>query len=142
MNYGDKIRLVFKNFPLSIHPFAESAAEAAMCAGKQGRFWQMHDQLFGNQRKLEPQIFTKLASEIGLSLPAFDNCFAAHDTEAQVRGDQDLAKEMGLQGTPTLFVNGRLIIGELSSRAVSRVIDSELFAIKNVLTAAPVSANR
>lgn len=102
-----KAMLVFKHLPLeSIHPHAFKAAESAECAGEQGRFWQMHDRLFANQRVLFDQNLRAWGAEIGLDRAQFDDCLAGRMT-ARVRTHMEEAREFGITGTPA-FLIGRL----------------------------------
>jgi predicted DsbA family dithiol-disulfide isomerase len=106
--HPNDVRLVFKHFPLSIHPNAETAARAAVAAAKQGKFWQMHRLLFENQdRGLDRANIDRLAREAGLDMKQF-----AHDVESEeaadlVMRDRKLGEKFELGGTPTLFINGR-----------------------------------
>jgi protein-disulfide isomerase len=102
-----KAMLVFKHLPLeSIHPEAFKAAESAECAGEQGRFWQMHDRLFANQRGLFEQNLRTWGAEIGLDQTRFTECLAGRMT-ARVRGHMEEAREFGIGGTPA-FLIGRV----------------------------------
>lgn len=105
-----KVRLVYKHFPLeSIHPFAMGAAKAAVAAQKQGKFWEMHEKLFANQRQLQPDKLKEFAREIGLDLAQFERDMNSPETERKVRDDMRLARRVGVRGTPTIFVGGRLV---------------------------------
>ena len=105
---GDQIRLVYRHFPLSqIHPRAVPAAEAAEAAGAQGRFWEMHDLLFQNQRALEDEDLLANAQRLGLDVPRFVRDLATHAFASRVREDFLSGVRSGVNGTPTFFVNGR-----------------------------------
>lgn len=103
-----KVRHVFRAFPLeSIHKQAFKAHEAAACAGSQGKYWQMHDRLFANQRALGPDDLLSHAAAAGLDMTAFRGCLDAGTMAAKVRRDIDAGMQLGIQGTP-LFLIGRL----------------------------------
>jgi protein-disulfide isomerase len=106
--YPQHVRLVYKHFPLGMHEHAEGAARAAVAAQKQGKFWEMHHAMFNNQSSLDDTGLVKLAGEVGLDVKAFD---ADRRTEAvadAVTADRKAAEKLGLRGTPSVFVNGRL----------------------------------
>jgi protein-disulfide isomerase len=107
-HFGDRLRFVFRNFPLSeIHPHAESAAETAEFAGAQGKFWEMHDRLFENQQKLGDHLYARLAGELGLAAPALLQSLAAGEFEGRVSADFKGGVRSGVNGTPTFFINGQ-----------------------------------
>jgi protein-disulfide isomerase len=98
-----KLRHVFLNLPLeSIHKLAFKAAEAANCAGEQGKYWEMHDRLFENQTKLDP--LTPHAEAVGLDVPKFEQCLSSGRQAAAVRRDMAEAAKAGVSGTPTFFL--------------------------------------
>jgi protein-disulfide isomerase len=104
---GDKMRLVFRNFPLStIHPNAQHAAEAAEAAGAQGKFWEMHDFLFEHQDRLENAHLLNYAAEIDLDAVRFKRDLETHAFAARVREDFQSGVKSGVNGTPTFFING------------------------------------
>jgi protein-disulfide isomerase len=104
---GDGLRFVFRNFPISTsHPHAEQAAEAAEAAGAQGRFWEMHDLLFENQKRLGDEDLRAYAESIGLDLERFDKELTEHAHAARVREDFMSGVRSGVNGTPTFFING------------------------------------
>ncbi len=105
--YPDQVRVVFLHFPLeSIHPQALAAAVAAECAHQQGKFWEMHDKLFENQRTLTAENFTTWASELGLDADKFASCSSDSSTEARVRSDMTMGEKAGVGGTPSFYING------------------------------------
>ncbi len=105
---GDRLRFVFRNFPLTgIHPHAEAAAEAAEAADAQGRFWPMHDHLFAHQKALDDEHLRGYAAELGLDGERFEREMAGHTHAARVREDVEGGLRSGVGGTPTFFVNGR-----------------------------------
>jgi protein-disulfide isomerase len=123
--YGDQVSLVFKDLPLSIHPYAAKAAEAARCAGEQGRYWDYHDALFAAPA-LNEAILEELARSMGLDTPRFQDCLASRRQRAAVEADARQAQELGISGTPAFLVNGILLSGAQPLEAFARIIDSEL----------------
>jgi protein-disulfide isomerase len=124
--YGNKLRLVWKNQPLPFHDKAMAAAEAAMAAAEQGKFWEMHDKLFARQNELSPALYDQLAKEIGLDLGKFHASTEGHRNEALIRADMQAGAVLGASGTPTFFINGRKLVGALPFESFKQVIDSEL----------------
>ena len=124
--YGDRVKIVFKDYPLPNHPQAPKAAEAARCAGEQNKFWEMHDAMFANQRALEVPQLKQTARAIGLNGTSFDQCLDSSKYEATVRGGSELGERMGVNSTPTLYVNGRPLIGAMPFENFKQVIDEEL----------------
>lgn len=112
-DYGDRLRLVFRQFPLpTTHPYAMMAAHAAEAAGMQNRFWEMHDQLYKNQkswsRAPDPRAVIKgYAQELGLDVDRFTRDMDGPDADARVVADHTRAMSLNVKGTPTLFINGR-----------------------------------
>jgi protein-disulfide isomerase len=104
---GARLRFVFRNFPIvTSHPHAERAAEAAEAAATQGRFWEMHDLLYENQRRLRDQDLRGYAEQLGLDLEPFDKELAEHVQAARVHEDFMSGVRSGVNGTPTFYVNG------------------------------------
>jgi protein-disulfide isomerase len=99
-----KVLLAFRHLPLSnIHPFAEKAAASAECAGRQGKFWQMHDELFRNQKQLDQPNLDKIAGRVGLDVGHFDTCLNGEVTN-RINEDTVSAKSLGISGTPTFLI--------------------------------------
>jgi len=104
---GDRLRFVFRNFPITTaHPHAEQAAEAAEAAAAQGRFWEMHDHLYEHQSHLEDNDLRRYAEELELELETFDSELAEHRHSARVREDFMSGVRSGVNGTPTFYING------------------------------------
>jgi protein-disulfide isomerase len=104
---GDRLRFVFRNFPITTsHPHAEQAAEAAEAAGPQGRFWEMHDVLYEHQRHLEDADLRSYAERLGLDLDRFDGEMTAHAHAARVHEDFMSGVRSGVNGTPTFYIDG------------------------------------
>lgn len=124
--YGDKVRLVYRHYPLPNHPNARPAAEAAACAAQQGKFWEYHDRLFANPSKLADADLKKDAADLGLDTAKFNACVDAHEFKSEVDADVKAGDAAGVNGTPAFFINGRLISGAQPFEAFKRVIDDEL----------------
>jgi len=104
---GDRLRFVFRNFPITTsHPHAEQAAEAAEAAASQGKFWPMHDLLYENQKRLRDQDLRAYAEKLGLDLELFDKELAEHVHAARVHEDFMSGVRSGVNGTPTFYING------------------------------------
>ena len=104
---GDRLRFVFRNFPISTaHPHAEHAAEVAEAAGAQGKFWEMHDLLYERQTTLDDAHLRRFAEELGLDVERFDREMTERRYEARVREDFMSGVRSGVNGTPSFFVNG------------------------------------
>jgi protein-disulfide isomerase len=129
--YGDKLRVVFRDFPLlQIHKDAAKAAEAAECAQDQGKFWEMHDKLFSNQAKLQVEALKQSAAEIGLDTASFNECLDSGKHSAEWRKDMEEGERFGVTGTPAFFINGRLLAGAQPLEAFTTVIDEELARVQ------------
>jgi protein-disulfide isomerase len=129
--YDGKVRLVHKDFPLeSIHPHARQAAEAARCAYEQGKFWEYHDKLYTDSPKASADDLKSYAQQIGLNVDSFDRCFASGKYKAIVQQDLNEGVQLGLSGTPTIFINGREISGNQPLAAFAAIIDEELASAK------------
>jgi protein-disulfide isomerase len=125
--YPGKVRLIYRNLPLTqIHPDAEKAAEAAICAGNQGRFWQFHDLMFQDQRLLSVDALKDKAKTLGLNVPDFDECLDSGKGLEELKSDERDAEQLALSTTPTSFVNGRIFRGVLTEERLSSIIEDEL----------------
>ena len=125
--YPGKIRLVYRNLPLtSIHPDAMSAAVAGLCAGEQDSFWQFHDKLFSNEYGLGSSAYTRYASDLDLDTAAFEACLDSGKFDQFIQEDMDFSLNLGVQSTPTFFVNGLAIVGAQPLNVFKQVIDKEL----------------
>jgi len=125
--YGDKIRIVWKDFPLTqIHPQAFLAAQAGNCARDQGKFWEYHDRLFANQQALQADALKKYAADAGLDATAFNACLDGSKFEARVEEALGAGARLGITSTPTVYVNGRLVNGAQPIEVFQAVIDEEL----------------
>jgi len=125
--YGSQIRLVYRNFPLvQIHPHAEKAAEAGLCAADQGQFWPMHDLMFQTQRQLTEEDLKVKAAQLKLNLDQFNSCLASGQHAGQIKLDLSAGAKLGVAGTPALFINGRFISGAVPFDDIAKIIDEEL----------------
>jgi protein-disulfide isomerase len=109
-----KIAVTIKHYPLAVHPRAARAAEASLCAGAQGKFKQYHDLLFAGQKDLSDTALIRLAGEAGADTAVFRACLASGFHEQFIRRDSEEAERIGVTGTPTVFLNGRPLLGELT----------------------------
>jgi protein-disulfide isomerase len=125
--YGDKIKLVFRDFPIeSLHPGATQAHVAARCANEQGKFWAYHDKLFAAPTKSSPELFKELAKDVGLDGKPFEACLNSKKYQAAIQEDIAEGNRVGVTGTPAFFINGRLVSGAQPLDAFARIIDDEL----------------
>lgn len=124
--YGDKIRFVHMDFPLSFHSHALDAAKAARCANDQGKFWEFHDSLFENQGKLSATDLKATAKTLGLNTKEFDSCFDKGTHLAAIKADSEAGSKLGVDGTPAFFIDGRQITGAQPLPQFVQVIDEEL----------------
>lgn len=106
-NHKQRVKLVFKHYPLSAHEHAEAAARAAVAAGMQGKFWEMHDIMFQNQNSLDEAGLERLAKDIGLDIAKFKTDLRSEAVADAVAADRKQGDKLGLTGTPMLFINGR-----------------------------------
>lgn len=126
--YDGKIRVVFRDFPLSFHPRAVPAAVAANCAGEQGKYWEMHKALMLDQRSLEEADLTRQATTLELDLAKWNTCRADPAQAAEVQKDFEDGQAAGVSGTPAFFINGLMISGAQPLSEFERIIDQELAA--------------
>ena len=125
-NYPGQIRFVYRDLPLPMHPEAIPAAEAANCAGEQGAYWKFHDALFSGQYDLGRAAYEQYAADLGLEPAAFTACLDDHRYQDEVRADAADATRLGLTGTPSFVINGRILIGALPFEDFKAIIDEEL----------------
>ncbi|HEU4383664.1 MAG TPA: thioredoxin domain-containing protein [Anaeromyxobacteraceae bacterium] len=124
--YGEKVRLVYRDYPLPFHPNAPKAAEAAHCAGDQGKYWQMHGKLFANQRGLDVGSLKGYAKDLGLDSGKFNTCLDSGEKAKVVEAHRKAGDEAGVSGTPAFFVNGVLLSGAQPFEAFKPLVDAEL----------------
>jgi protein-disulfide isomerase len=125
--YSGKVKLAFRDFPIrNIHPLAQKAAEAARCAGEQGKYWEYHDLLFGKAPDLEVFQLKQYAAALGLDSARFHECLQGGKYAALVEKDLQDGIQLGVSSTPTFFVNGRPVIGAQPFSAFEKIIEEEL----------------
>ena len=125
--YGNKLRFVYRDFPLtSLHPQAEPAAIAAHCAGEQGKYWEFHDLVFGGQLGLSRTSYTQYASDLNINIEKFTTCISSEKYKAEVENDLKYASNLGVRSTPTFFINGIAVVGAQPFEVFQQLIDQEL----------------
>ncbi|MDJ0851448.1 MAG: thioredoxin domain-containing protein [Myxococcota bacterium] len=124
--YPGDVRVVYRNMPLRNHQRARPAAEAALCANEQGKFWAYHDRLFENTRKLGDEDLLRYAEELELDAAAFSKCYEEKRFAHQVETDMEDGARAGVSGTPAFFVNGIMVSGAKPAEDFFRIIDAEL----------------
>jgi protein-disulfide isomerase len=123
---GSAFQLVFRHFPLrSIHPHAQAAAEAAEAAARQGRFWEMQDVLFRNQMRLDPEDLRRFAERVGLDLERFDSDVVDPAVSARIDQDIETGLRSGVDGTPSLFIDGRRYEGPREADRLAQALGLE-----------------
>jgi protein-disulfide isomerase len=126
-NYKDRIRIVYRQFPLtSIHPRAMKAAEASLCANDQGKFWEMHDAMFMDQSKLDIPDLKEKAAKLMVNTATFNACLDTSKHAAGIKNEILEGAKVGVNGTPTLFINGRFLSGDQPYEDLAKIIDDEL----------------
>jgi protein-disulfide isomerase len=124
--YGDKVRLVYRDYPLSFHPNAENAAMASECAQEQGKYWEMHKAMFANQSKLLAADLVETAGTLGMDKDKFKTCLDTGKFRSEVQKDFQDGQKAGVSGTPTFFINGVMIVGARDVASFTEIIDREL----------------
>lgn len=127
-NYPDKILFVYRDLPLPGHPESLPAAEAANCAGEQGAYWKFHDDLFSGQYSLGRAAYEQYASDLGLDTATFSACLDDHRYQDEVKADYSDAVRIGLSGTPSFVINGRILVGAQPFEQFKAIIDADLAA--------------
>jgi protein-disulfide isomerase len=125
--FPNQVSLVYKDFPLPMHPLAAKAAVAARCAGAQGKFWEYHDSLF-QTKKLQASDLKQQAAALKLDTTAFNQCLESGEQIATVKKDAEEAHRMGLQGTPSFFINGHFMTGSIGFIKLRETVMQELGA--------------
>ena len=123
--YPKQVRMVFKQFPLSMHQFAQPAALASLAARNQGKFWPLHDQLFANYNKLSDAMIRQLAEGVGLDMARYDKDVANPALQQEVAADTQLGVKAGVRGTPAAYINGKQL-KDRSFAGFKQMIDAEL----------------
>jgi protein-disulfide isomerase len=132
-HYRGKVRIVWKNFPLPFHANAAPAAEAAMAAEAQGKFWPMHDKLFAHNTELDRESLENYAAALGLDLPRFRADLDAERYKARIEADKQEGSDLGVVGTPAVFINGRKIAGAYPFETFQKIADAELAKVTGKL---------
>jgi protein-disulfide isomerase len=122
---GDKVAFTYKDFPL--HGRSQKAAEAARCANKQGKFWELHDELF-RSKELDIDQIKAQARALNLNGTEFDKCLDSGEEAAAVEADRKEARRLGINGTPSFFINGHFLSGALDYAALRQVVEQQLAA--------------
>lgn len=125
-SHGDRVRFVFRQFPLSFHQQAHLAAEASLAAHAQGKFWEFHDKLFANQKALGREDLDKYAEEIGLDMAKFKAALDDGTYKKAVDDELALGKEVFVEGTPTMFINGVRVANSTDAAAIASELDKAL----------------
>jgi protein-disulfide isomerase len=125
-DYGTRVRLVFRQFPLSFHPHAQVAAQAALAAYDQGKFWEFHDLLFAHQDALEKDALLGYARQLGMDIEAFESAASGTSSASRVAEDLRLGEAVHVQGTPTMFINKQRIENAIDYEGVSQAIEAAL----------------
>ena len=123
--YSGSVRIVFKNYPLKNHKFAVKAATAALAAGRQGKFWEFHDELFKNYRQLNDKKFNEIARKLALKETQFQEDRKDPEIVAKVQADYQEGSKIGVRGIPAVFVNGRRISNR-DLQTIGSIIGKEL----------------
>ncbi len=123
-----KVRYILRNLPLPFHKHSEDAAVAAYCAGKQGKYWEMHDKLFANQKEWEglsdaKDTFIKYGKDLGIDIKA---CLDDEAVKKEIGKDLEMARKIGANGTPTFFINGKMLVGAQPFTAFKTMIEEAL----------------
>jgi protein-disulfide isomerase len=139
--YGDKIQLIYMDFPLGMHPHAMEAARAGRCAAEQDKFWQFHDAMFADQSKLAATDLKATAQKLGLDTKQFNACFDQAKPDTGIRQDMAQGQSLGVTGTPTFFINGRELVGAQPPPKFNELIDEELARAKSPAVEHQAKAN-
>jgi protein-disulfide isomerase len=124
--YGDRVRFAYRHFPLSFHPNARRAAEFAHCAQEQGKFWEFHDKAYANQRALDDTTLRGHATTSGMDVTKLDECLASERPARAVTADMEAAQQVGVEGTPSFYINGRAYRGNPTPEGIGAAIEAAL----------------
>jgi protein-disulfide isomerase len=128
--YGDRVKWVFKDFPMPGHKWAKGAAIAAHCAAEQGEFWRYQDLLFGSQEELSSDRLTHLAKQLGLQIEPFSQCLQAGKFQSHIDKDIEQGRKFGFNTTPTFVINNRVVTGAPPPDRFRQIIDEELEKVR------------
>ncbi len=124
--YGDKVRYVYMDYPLNFHERAMPATKAALCAGEQGKYWEYHENLWNNPGSLDDNDLEARAKAVGLDTGKFDACYASDRFKDYIDRSLEEGSNLGVTGTPTFFINGRMMVGAKPYDEIKSIIDEEL----------------
>jgi protein-disulfide isomerase len=124
--YGDQVKVVFKHLPLAMHQNAPQAHAAAQAAANQGKFWEMHDLIFSNQREMNTDKYIAYAKQLGLDVDQFKKDMSSPEVKKKIDADVAEAQRLGVTGTPGFFINGKFTSGAKPFSEFKRIIDQEL----------------
>lgn len=124
--YKEKVRIVFRQYPLPMHPQAQKAAEASLCANEQSKFWQLHDGMFADQQALAVDQLKAKAVTLGMDAGKFNECLDSNKHAKTVKDDMRDGSLVGVSGTPAMFINGRMLSGAQPFEEFAKIIDEEL----------------
>jgi protein-disulfide isomerase len=128
--YKDNIRIVYRQFPLNaIHPNAQKAAEASLCANEQNKFWALHDAMFADQKNLTVDALKAKAASLSMNTTAFAACLDSGKYASTIRDSIAEGSGLGVDGTPAMFINGRYLGGNQPYDAIAKIIDDELLRL-------------
>ncbi|HLE41606.1 MAG TPA: thioredoxin domain-containing protein [Nitrospirota bacterium] len=126
ISYDGKVRLVIKNVPYGYRQYSVASALAALAAGDQGKYWEMHDLLFARWPQLDPESLVRYARELGLDLERFKQSMDSKLHKDAIERDLKLGDELHVYMTPTFFINGRKFVGEMRYREFEKIIEEEV----------------
>lgn len=127
VKYGNKVRWIYRQYPLSqVHPLAEKAAEASLCAADQNHFWELHDLMFDTQNALKEEDLKAKAAQLKLDPGAFSSCLASGKYAGKIQQDQREAYSVAVSNSPSFFINGRYYTGAVPASEISKAIDEEI----------------
>jgi protein-disulfide isomerase len=133
--YPDDVRIVFKQFPLPMHPDAPLAAMAAIAAQQQGKFWAMHDTMFKHRTALKREGLLEHAKDVGLDVEAFEAALDDPATKHRLDLETMLGRQLGVRGTPSFFINGRFHSGAMDPAALGQLVEEERAFAKGLIDA-------
>jgi protein-disulfide isomerase len=138
--YGENVRIVWKHLPLDFHQKAPLAHLASVAAHEQGKFWEFHDKVFGNQQKLDRAQYVEYARQLGMDVKRFEAALDSARGKPAIDADKNEAAGIGVTGTPAFFVNGRYLSGAKPFKDFAQVINAELTRLKIPIPAAAQQA--
>jgi hypothetical protein len=139
--YGDAVQIQFRHNPLGFHDKALPAAKASMAAARQGKFWEMHDTLFANQKALDGDSLVQYATDLGLDVEKFKKDMEDPEVKKKIDADQAAAVALGATGTPAFFVNGINLSGAKPFEEFQKVIDAEIAKVDALIAAGAPADN-